>query len=603
MADVFISYKSEDRTAAKLFAEALMAEGVSVWWDPVLRTGETYDEVIERNLREAALVVVLWSPRSVKSKWVRAEATIGERKGGLLPVLIEACDRPIAFELVQTANLAGWAGGRDDARWADFMADLRAALSTRAAAVGAHTAPPPPDPLTIETLFWSSIKDGGDTADYESYLQRYPHGQFAELARARLARSAHEPVAARGALFDPGRYVFVSYPTDIAPALLLSVVRELLRRGLSIWLYDPSAYAFTPEEKARLRWQQAGGSWEQQTLDAIRNASAVIALVNEYSLQSRFQPREFKVAAQEKKLLPCIISDLNHKNLPPLFRDVHAAKITADMLDSDVGRNRVAMLASDAEALIERSRSGRAAGAPARGQEAPGRGLNWAPLTALTVVAFGWTLAVFTTGWLDRMVYEATRPMSWGLALVAGVLAPARRLWIAVLVAWTFVGAQNLALRGFDWSQLVTPNFWDSGAMSLMGLIPISTIAYAAKFDLRNGGKHNPIWLAFLGASAIAVGWYCWFVLGWGFTGLFPLPLFAMLGAWLRRDVGGRGIAMAVVAGVIAGWPVYGLLTSSFGGTQEMAQHTTGPLAGVVSFAIAFLTASLIAMTRKRSAG
>jgi hypothetical protein len=357
MADVFISYKSEDRTAAKLFAEALMAEGVSVWWDPVLRTGETYDEVIERNLREAALVVVLWSPRSAKSKWVRAEATIGERKGGLLPVLIEACDRPIAFELVQTANLAGWAGGRDDARWADFMADLRAALSTRAAAVGAHTAPPPPDPLTIETLFWSSIKDGGDTADYESYLQRYPHGQFAELARARLARSAREPAAVKGALFDPNRYVFVSYPTDIAPALLIAIVRELLRRGLSIWLYDPSAYAFTPEEKAPLRWQQAGGSWEQQTLDAIRNASAVIALVNEYSLQSRFQPREFKVAAQEKKLLPCIISDLDHKALPPVFRDMHAPKIMADMVDADLGRNRIAMLASDAEALIARPRT------------------------------------------------------------------------------------------------------------------------------------------------------------------------------------------------------------------------------------------------------
>lgn len=367
MADVFISYKSEDRPAAKLFAEALAEEGVSVWWDPVLRTGETYDEVIERNLREAALVVVLWSPRSVKSKWVRAEATIGERKAGLMPVLIEACDRPIAFELVQTADLAGWAGDRGDARWAEFMADLRNALSTRAAAVSSHTAPPPPDPLTIEALFWSSIKDGGDAADYESYLQRYPHGQFSEIARTRLARSAPSSAVAPNRPFDENTYVFVSYPTDIAPALLTAVVRELLGRGLSIWLYDPSAYTFTPEEKARLRWQQAGGSWEQQTLNAIRNASAVIALVNEYSLQSRFQPREFKLAAQDKKLLPCIISDLDHKALPPLFRDIHALKITAEMVDADLGKNRIVMLADDAEALIKRSRSRGAVGDARRG--------------------------------------------------------------------------------------------------------------------------------------------------------------------------------------------------------------------------------------------
>lgn len=197
MADVFISYKSEDRAAAKLFADALAAEGVSVWWDPVLRTGETYDEVIERNLREAALVVVLWSPRSVKSKWVRAEATIGERKGGLMPVLIEACERPIAFELTQTADLVGWRGDRGDARWRRFMADLRDALAVRATQVREHTAQPPPDPLTIETLFWSSIKDGVDPADFEAYEQRYPHGNFVDIARRKLRalRAAPSPTA------------------------------------------------------------------------------------------------------------------------------------------------------------------------------------------------------------------------------------------------------------------------------------------------------------------------------------------------------------------------------------------------------------------------
>jgi hypothetical protein len=58
--DVFISYKSDDRVVAQLFAKCFGEEGLSVWWDPVLRTGETYDEVIEENLRAAKAVVVLW---------------------------------------------------------------------------------------------------------------------------------------------------------------------------------------------------------------------------------------------------------------------------------------------------------------------------------------------------------------------------------------------------------------------------------------------------------------------------------------------------------------------------------------------------------------
>jgi adenylate cyclase len=44
-----------------------------------------------------------------------------------------------------------------------------------------------PDPKAIELMFWDSIKDSLRTADYEAYLDQYPEGNFATLARARLA--------------------------------------------------------------------------------------------------------------------------------------------------------------------------------------------------------------------------------------------------------------------------------------------------------------------------------------------------------------------------------------------------------------------------------
>ena len=48
MSDIFISYKREDQPIAKKLADALQREGWDVWWDPKLRAGEHFDEVIEK---------------------------------------------------------------------------------------------------------------------------------------------------------------------------------------------------------------------------------------------------------------------------------------------------------------------------------------------------------------------------------------------------------------------------------------------------------------------------------------------------------------------------------------------------------------------------
>lgn len=126
--DIFISYSREDRPAARHFAQCFADEGFSVWWDATLQAGETFDEVIERELKAAKAVVVLWSPRSVQSRWVRAEATLADRNGKLAPAIIEKCDRPIIFELTHAADLADWTGDTGDSRWVAFIGDLRAII-------------------------------------------------------------------------------------------------------------------------------------------------------------------------------------------------------------------------------------------------------------------------------------------------------------------------------------------------------------------------------------------------------------------------------------------------------------------------------------------
>jgi eukaryotic-like serine/threonine-protein kinase len=123
--DVFLSYSREDQATAKRYAEALKGAGFSVWWDQTLHTGENYDRVTEAALREAKAVVVLWSRASADSQWVRAEATSADRRGTLMPAMIEPCERPIMFELKHTAELSHWKGEKKDQAWQAFVADLR----------------------------------------------------------------------------------------------------------------------------------------------------------------------------------------------------------------------------------------------------------------------------------------------------------------------------------------------------------------------------------------------------------------------------------------------------------------------------------------------
>jgi TolB-like protein/Tfp pilus assembly protein PilF len=135
MPDIFLSYNREDQAVARRFADAFTAQGFNVWWDVTLRSGEAYDEVTEKALRDAKAVVVLWSKKSVVSRWVRAEATLADRNKTLVPVMIEPCERPIMFELTQTAELGHWSGDDNDPIWRAFLVDVRAFVNPNVAGV------------------------------------------------------------------------------------------------------------------------------------------------------------------------------------------------------------------------------------------------------------------------------------------------------------------------------------------------------------------------------------------------------------------------------------------------------------------------------------
>ena len=68
MADIFVSYATNDRKWVRLLVETLEEDGFSVWWDRSMHAGTTYDREIETAISESVCMVVVWSADSVESE-------------------------------------------------------------------------------------------------------------------------------------------------------------------------------------------------------------------------------------------------------------------------------------------------------------------------------------------------------------------------------------------------------------------------------------------------------------------------------------------------------------------------------------------------------
>lgn len=236
MSDVFLSYKREDVERVQWLQEALVATGVTVFWDRDLSGGEQWQARLEEELAGAACVIVVWSEKSVEPEgdFVRDEARRARARGVLLPVCIDRVASPLGFGEMQTLDLIGWKGNASDPRFQDVLAAVRAKKEQR---------PPPLPrwptlrrrrralawlggsggpllfaavlltnsnvqqtvcrvvgiralcrasgmgrvPAAEEAQLWHAALQQSDSSGLRVYLARYPNGVFSEEARARLA--------------------------------------------------------------------------------------------------------------------------------------------------------------------------------------------------------------------------------------------------------------------------------------------------------------------------------------------------------------------------------------------------------------------------------
>ncbi|MBX3429705.1 MAG: TIR domain-containing protein [Hyphomonadaceae bacterium] len=111
MADVFISYKRDERSAVEQIAARLNSLGLTIWFDAGMSAGESFNSEIDREARAAKAILVCWSPAARQSEWVNAEAMIGFEQKKLAACYVAGPDNfsaPTPFNATHAEDLRAW---------------------------------------------------------------------------------------------------------------------------------------------------------------------------------------------------------------------------------------------------------------------------------------------------------------------------------------------------------------------------------------------------------------------------------------------------------------------------------------------------------------
>jgi TIR domain len=146
---VFVSYAHDDEAVVGMIASDLVSHGFDVWWDRRLQPGSSFNTEIDRALRSAGCVLVVWSRHSVDSQWVQAEAEVGRSSKTVLPIRIDDTPVRVPFQLLQTLDLSAGNGAFTAAQLAQLRTVVRVFVEP-AASPATAASPPLAPPVANE---------------------------------------------------------------------------------------------------------------------------------------------------------------------------------------------------------------------------------------------------------------------------------------------------------------------------------------------------------------------------------------------------------------------------------------------------------------------
>jgi hypothetical protein len=145
MSDIFLSYASEDRERVRPLVEVLQRQGWSVFWDRTIPLGKMWHKILSEELDACRCFVVVWSMHSVDSEWVLEEANLAKRKGlAMAPILLDAVDPPLGYQLIQAADLSAWDGSASSPLFQNLAREIKRILGLPSVPEDKHHEPEPP---------------------------------------------------------------------------------------------------------------------------------------------------------------------------------------------------------------------------------------------------------------------------------------------------------------------------------------------------------------------------------------------------------------------------------------------------------------------------
>jgi len=150
MADVFVSYARTDKARVAPLVATIEAKGWSVWWDPEISPGQEFDDQIEAEIEAASAVLVVWTPTSVASRWVRGEAREAAERNILVPVRFDQARLPMDVRAIHTTDLDGWGENPASPQAQEFLRALGAMIARSQASRSTKPGSAASDPAPVK---------------------------------------------------------------------------------------------------------------------------------------------------------------------------------------------------------------------------------------------------------------------------------------------------------------------------------------------------------------------------------------------------------------------------------------------------------------------
>jgi len=273
MAEIFVSYKTEDRERVRHLVDALRAAGFDTWWDQDIPPGGGWRETIARQLDSAKLCIVAWSVASAGEggRFVREEAERAAGRGAYLGVLIDAVMPPFGFAEWQAIDLSAWLGKKSDPLVDHFTHAVRARLANE---------PAPPRPAAparrsrripgwgVAAAAGASLLLLGGLAAWQMWPTAAPGPASAVSATAFVndqiddAQCAWLQISSVTPAGERGEWVALAGIAAAPEALQTSVMRRAIAQSVPLAELDVAEVANSPPETCaeiellrEFRWQ------------------------------------------------------------------------------------------------------------------------------------------------------------------------------------------------------------------------------------------------------------------------------------------------------------------------------------------------------------